>query len=105
MTRTRLHSVASRLALAWVVRLRQIHYLLGRVPLHRAGRLRLRARILTFLLSRYGDDPEIDRFRTGAHRPGRPFFLGLPHAVPGRPLPRVVIRRLLERIARMNRLD
>lgn len=96
--------VASRLAASWIAKLREAQTLLRDEPTHwNAWHWQIQAKVLTYLILRYGGDPLLDlRSRVSA--------VPLPQAeIPQTPprgpyiRKRAELRRLLEEIAEINR--
>ena len=95
--------VASRLAASWIAKLREVQTSLKDEPEHwQAWHWQIQAKVLTYLILRYGGDPLLDRR-------SRPSLSRFPAAAIPRPLSggtpvrsRVELRRLLEEIAEIN---
>ena len=94
--------VVSRVAAGWQVRLRELQSAVLQDPTNeRAWQWRIQAKVLSFFLSRYGKDPDLDWEEEASALAVQPPHLPFRHFVP--PQSPIRIRELLERIADANR--
>ncbi len=101
MARRPLHAESQRAA-SWSARLGRLEFLLSAAPHSaQAWRWRLQAKVLRFLLARYGSRTDLDEARPDTEAPAAPLEIVLPDQ-PKPPMAPLKMRRVLVRVAQGN---